>query len=213
IHYRLTTHINPWFIFCFLKSQRAQNHFYEYSTGSGRPNLNVPNIELLVIPLPSPEEQDKIVQMLEEKFSVLDSFEAMISEALKKVDVLRHSILKKAFSGQLVTQDLNDEPASVLLERIRAERLAAPKPTRKPSTSKKKPKRKEVVDLINVLQSAKDWLSAQDAFRECGVSDGAETEVIEKLYLELRDLEKEDRIEVERRGDEDWLRIRPVDRS
>lgn len=213
IHYRLATHINSWFIFYFLKSQRAQNHFHEYSKGSGRPNLNVPNIELLIIPLPSFEEQDKIVQMLEEKISILDSFETIISEALKKNDVLRQSILKKAFSGRLVPQDPNDGPASSLLERIRAERLAAPKPTRKPSTSKKTPRKKEVVDLISVLQSAKDWLSAQDAFRECGVGDGAETDVIEKLYLELRDLEKEDRIEVERRGDEDWLRIRSTGRS
>ena len=70
-----------------------------------------------------------------------------------------------------------------------------------------------MVDLISVLESAGNWLSAQDTFRECGISDGAETEVIEKLFLELRDLEKEDRIEVERRGDEDWLRIRPTVRS
>ncbi|MEG4587927.1 restriction endonuclease subunit S [Microcoleus sp. MOSTC5] len=213
IHYRLVTHINSWFIFYFLKSQRAQNHFYENSTGSGRPNLNVPNIELLAIPLPSSEEQNKIVQMLEEKNSVLDSFEATIGETLKKVNVLRQSILKKAFSGHLIAQDPNDEPASILLEWIRAERLAELKPTRKISNSRKKPRKKEVVDLISVLESADSWLSAQDAFRECGVSDGAETDMIEKLFVELRDLEKEDRIEVERRGDEEWLRIRSTGRS
>jgi type I restriction enzyme, S subunit len=213
IHYRLATHINSRLIFYFLKSRRAQNHFHKKSTGSGRPNLNVPNIELLIIPLANSEEQDKIVEMLEEKLSVLDSFEAIISEALRKVDVLRHSILKKAFSGRLVAQDPNDEPASNLLERIRAEHQAAPSPTRNPSVSKKKPRKKEVMDLVSVLKSTGNWLSAQDAFRECGVSDGAETEVIEKLYLELRDLEKGNRIEVERRGNEDWLRICPVDRS
>lgn len=216
IHYRLATHINSWFIFYFLKSQRAQNHFYEKSTGSGRPNLNVPNIELLAIPLPISEEQNKIVQILEEKFSVLDSFEATISETLKKVDVLRQSILKKAFSGHLVAQDPNDEPASILLKRIRAERLATPKPTNKISTSRKKPRKKEVVDLIRVLESANTWLSAQDVFQECGINgirDEEKTDTIEKLYLQLRNLEKENRIEVDRRGDEDWLRIRPIGRS
>jgi len=95
IHYRLVPHINSWFIFYFLKSKRAQNHFYENSTGSGRPNLNVPNIELLAIPLPSSEEQDKIVQMLEEKFSVLDSFESTISVTLKKVNVLRQGRIQR----------------------------------------------------------------------------------------------------------------------
>jgi len=216
IHYRLATHINPWFIFYFLKSKRAQNHFYEKSTGSGRPNLNVPNIELLAIPFLSFEEQNKIVQILEEKISVLDPFEAIISETLKKVDLLRQSILKKAFSGHLLAQDPNDEPASILLERIRAERLALPKPTNKISTSRKKPRKKEVVDLIRVLESANTWLSAQDVFQECGINgiiDEEKTDTIEKLYLQLRNLEKENRIEIDRRGDEDWLRILPIDRS
>lgn len=216
IHYRLATHINSWFIFYFLKSKRAQNHFYQKSTGSGRPNLNVPNIELLAIPFLSFEEQNKIVQILEEKISVLDSFEAIINETLKKVDVLRQSVLKKAFSGHLVAQDPNDEPASILLERIRGERLAAPKSTNKIITSRKKQRKKEVVDLIRVLESVNTWLSAQDVFQECGINgirDEEKTDTIEKLYLQLRNLEKENRIEVDRRGDEDWLRIRPIGRS
>jgi len=67
-------------------------------------------------------EQEIIVQELEEKLSTVDQLEQTIEENRKKSESLRQSILKKAFSGQLVPQDENDEPASVLLERIKAEK-------------------------------------------------------------------------------------------
>ena len=59
--------------------------------------------------------------MLSEKLSNLDQLETTIATALQQAEALRQSILKKAFSGQLVPQHPDDEPASVLLERIRVE--------------------------------------------------------------------------------------------
>ena len=50
--------------------------------------------------------------------------------------------------------------------------------------------------LLEVLQDATDWLPAQEVFRRCGVGDGAETEIIEALYSELRQLDKEGRLMV-----------------
>ncbi|NNM70579.1 MAG: type I restriction endonuclease subunit S [Gallionella sp.] len=70
------------------------------------------------------EEQKAIVGLLEEKLSEVDQLEQTIATSLQQAEALRQSILKKAFSGQLVAQDTNDEPASVLLERIKAERDA-----------------------------------------------------------------------------------------
>ena len=77
------------------------------------------------IPLPPLAEQHRIVAEVERRLSVVQQAEAAVEVGLKRAERLRQSILKEAFAGKLVPQDPNDEPASVLLERIRAEREAA----------------------------------------------------------------------------------------
>jgi type I restriction enzyme, S subunit len=76
----------------------------------------------VAIPFPPIEEQDAIVHEAEYILSIADENEKVIEQSLKRVDRLRQSILKRAFEGKLVPQDPNDEPASLLLDRIRAER-------------------------------------------------------------------------------------------
>ena len=76
-----------------------------------------------------------LVALVEEQFASMERSEQEIDTTLKQAGVLRQTILKKAFAGQLVLQDLNDEPASVLLDRISVERerlakKAKPKKTR-----------------------------------------------------------------------------------
>ncbi|MDQ6965320.1 MAG: hypothetical protein Q9M23_00145 [Mariprofundaceae bacterium] len=70
------------------------------------------------------------VQEIESRFSVVEKMEQTIGESLQKAEALRQSILKRAFEGKLVPQNPDDEPASELLARIRAERAAAPTPKR-----------------------------------------------------------------------------------
>jgi type I restriction enzyme S subunit len=103
IHYRLITDfVNPWYVYYFLRTNKAQNHFKEKSAGVGRPNLNVPSIEELLIPLPSIQEQNIVVQEIESRLSVVDQLEQTINENLQKAEGLRQSILKKAFNGNLI---------------------------------------------------------------------------------------------------------------
>ena len=76
------------------------------------------------IPLPSIGEQEKITEEIESRLSIADEVEFIINAELKRAERLRQSILKQAFSGKLVPQDPNDEPAEKLLARIRAEKEA-----------------------------------------------------------------------------------------
>ena len=90
------------------------------------------------IPLPPLPEQHRIVAEVERHLSVIQKTEAVVDASLKRAERLRQSILKQAFSGQLVPQDPDDEPASVLLERIRAERAVVEAEAR----SQRRPRRR-----------------------------------------------------------------------
>lgn len=87
-------------------------------------HLHLEDIRRLPIPLPSYNEQITFIERIENIFDRISKNEAAIDTELLRSETLRQSILKKAFSGQLVPQDPNDEPASELLARIQAEREA-----------------------------------------------------------------------------------------
>ncbi|HET6381848.1 MAG TPA: restriction endonuclease subunit S, partial [Armatimonadota bacterium] len=89
----------------------------------GQANVNGTKLKALVFPLPPVAEQHRIVAEVDRRLSIIDGLEAGVEANLKRAERLRQSILKRAFEGNLVPQDPNDEPASVLLERIRAERM------------------------------------------------------------------------------------------
>jgi type I restriction enzyme S subunit len=92
--------------------------------GAGKPGLNLDNLKELQIPLPPDSEMATLIEAVEDQFSIIDHFEADIDTKLKTAQALRQAILRHAFTGQLVPQDPNDEPASELLKRIATERAA-----------------------------------------------------------------------------------------
>jgi type I restriction enzyme S subunit len=104
--------------------------------GRGKQTTNLASINLATlrsfpIPIGPPEEQQRILAELDRQMSDLEACERSVDVGLEVSAALRRSVLRAAFEGRLVPQDPTDEPASVLLERIRAERAAAPKPTKR----------------------------------------------------------------------------------
>lgn len=85
-------------------------------------NLHIEDLKKIAIYLPPLGEQKKIVEEIEKRFSVADEVERVVEENIEKAKQLKQSILKKAFEGRLVPQDPTDEPASILLEKIKQER-------------------------------------------------------------------------------------------
>lgn len=107
----------------FLNSHIAKQYGNTVKTdGVNQSNINGEKLQNYPFPFCAVEEQAKIVEILEGKLSLTESNIQEIEFQLAKAESLRQSILKKAFSGKLVPQDPNDEPASKLLARIWAEK-------------------------------------------------------------------------------------------
>ena len=104
-----------------------------YVSGSAQPKLTQANLNKIRAPLPPSDEQLEIVRRIEHVFSWIDRLASEAGSARKLVDRLDQTVLEKAFRGELVPQNPADEPASVLLERIKAERSEAPKTRRSAS--------------------------------------------------------------------------------
>lgn len=112
--------------------------FAQVAGGVGINHLSAFKFAQIALPLCSLAEQREIVRLLEERFAAIEQQEREIDSALKQAETLRQAILKKAFTGQLVAQDPNDEPASVLLDRIRTERKKAEQNNLSKKTKKRK---------------------------------------------------------------------------
>ena len=94
----------------------------KYVTGSAQPKMTQDNMNSILIPLPPYNEQKRLSQHLDEIMAMVDRIEIGKIESIELISKAKSKILDLAIRGQLVPQDPDDEPASVLLERIRAEK-------------------------------------------------------------------------------------------
>ncbi|MFP2871848.1 restriction endonuclease subunit S [Acetobacter tropicalis] len=123
--------VTPYFVHYWLRSPQARSAINAAAKStSGVNNINSEQLKNLQIKIPSLSKQRIIVSRVIKAFSHADRLETEAERVLALLDRLESSLLAKAFRGELVPQDPDDEPASVLLDRIQAERAAAPKPKR-----------------------------------------------------------------------------------
>ena len=96
------------------------------SSTSGLHTLSISKVGNLAAPVCCLAEQAEIVRILDARLESVETLDKDIDANIARADALRQSILKKAFAGELVPQDPNDEPTSALLAQIRAERANVP---------------------------------------------------------------------------------------
>jgi type I restriction enzyme S subunit len=132
-HIALARPVNPWYsryLAWYLASDDAQAQFLALQRGATKVGLGLEDIKSVAIPFPPQEEQREIVRRLESLLRIADEIQTRVAAASRHSEKLTQSILAKAFRGELVPTEAElarregreYEPASVLLERIRAER-------------------------------------------------------------------------------------------
>lgn len=120
---RLKPELDPKFYKYFLQSKSGQSIIANATTGStNQIELNKSKFGIGRVPVPPAKEQQRIVAKIESTQGKIKTIESNVAQADALIEKYRESILKKAFRGQLVPQNPNDEPASKLIERIRSER-------------------------------------------------------------------------------------------
>jgi type I restriction enzyme S subunit len=125
-----TNHISGKYLFHILSAPQIKEQVVAAATGTAQLTVPLRGLRKFLVSHPTSEEQNEIVRLIDSAFKWLDRIAADHGAASNLLPKLDAAILGKAFRGELVPQDPNDEPASMLLERIRKERAAAPKKPR-----------------------------------------------------------------------------------
>ncbi|MCW2283165.1 type I restriction enzyme S subunit [Rhodoblastus acidophilus] len=122
--------VASFYAYWFNSEKHGRGDFNEAMYGAARPHLSFEQIRAFEVPIVDSEQAGEIVRRIESAFAKIDRMAAEAASASKILDRLDQALLAKAFRGELVPQDPDDEPASVLLERIKASPVAAPRRTR-----------------------------------------------------------------------------------
>jgi type I restriction enzyme S subunit len=163
--FRPSARVSSGWLYIVLCSGMSVNSIVHETRGiAGQTNISLSQCRNFEFPIPSVGEQAEIVRRVDSLFAYADRLETRYVAARAQVDRLMPALLAKAFRGELVPQDPDDEPASVLLERIRAARAAEPpkarsrKDTGRPTKTQKAeilmPNRRDIPDahLCTILR-------------------------------------------------------------
>ena len=116
------TKVSRHFLMFRLACKSTYQELKELVHGATRPRINLGQLRRFELMLPSPAEQTEIVRRVETLFAFADRLEARLAQAQTAATRLTPALLAKAFRGELVPQDPNDEPAAELLRRLQTER-------------------------------------------------------------------------------------------
>lgn len=151
----------------FIESSLIRSLIKEITAGIAQQKISLQRFRSMPLPIPPLDEQQEIVRRVESLFAYADRLEAHYQAACIQIERLTPVLLAKAFRGELVPQDPNDEPASALLERIRIERAAQSAKAKRDMTYRKPAMTKMTKESVKeaIRQLPKDKFSF-DELRE-----------------------------------------------
>ena len=181
-------------------SKPIQNWLLYNTKGIAYTGINIETLKTTPVPLMSRREQEIIVSTVEQYLSFVYKLDSIIDISLSRAEVLRQSILNKAFSGKLVVQDQKDEPVGNLLKRIKDEReqqkIEAKKERKKGGkTMISKERSREKRDILVVLNESKFPIRPEDLFRMAGYNP----EEVEDFYAALKIADQQKAISQEKK--------------
>ncbi|MBN1352619.1 restriction endonuclease subunit S [candidate division KSB1 bacterium] len=136
--------VNPEFLIRYLNCHHGLAELRKNAKHAvNQSSINQQDVKAVICPLPPLEEQKEIVRQVDKLFALADKVEAHYQQAQARVDKLAQSVLAKAFRGELVPQDPNDEPAEKLLERVLAEKAKMENEKKMISRSARRTQRKK----------------------------------------------------------------------
>ena len=189
---RILPVLNHRYLCYFLNSQIARHYYQARMVDVARANLSLKDVSEIPIPFCPLGEQEQIVQELETKFSLIANLENIIKTNLPQIEGFRYVVLKKAFKGELVLQNPDDEDISKLLQKIQEEKedyLNVQKEVRK-----KKPKGRLIMKKDKSIKEILKGVDSSIEAEELWLQSKHEKD-IEAFYAELKKIETEINIE------------------
>ncbi|WLD23524.1 restriction endonuclease subunit S [Flavobacterium dauae] len=175
---------NPDFLYYFFLGPDMQRLVNEKISGSAIPHLFQKDIKKFKLKVPPILEQDKIVEILESRFTLVDNLEKTVNNVLNEIIALKHSILKKAFEGRLVSYTSNESVENLLNDIQEEKRLYL---ENQKELNRNKPKQKKQMEekksILDILKKSDSPISAQELW-EKSTSEGD----IERFYSEIKEI-------------------------
>lgn len=110
------------YLYYYLVSPLSEHMIKKYDNGTAQPNLSAESVKQYSFPLPPLEEQERIVKKIDQLFALIDTLDSNKEDLLEVVNLTRNQVLQEAIQGKLVKQNPEDEPTSILLEKIKKKR-------------------------------------------------------------------------------------------